>query len=119
MKQEKIIFELLLEKIKVLEERVSKLESEREANLEEETVGESKKYRYLANYLKESNKSRVSLRFEEIEKIIGFKLPNSARNHRAYWSNSTSHSIALSWMSVNYETVEVNLTKEFVVFEKI
>jgi hypothetical protein len=45
-------------------------------------------------------------------------LPDSAREHRAFWANTTSHSIALSWLSVGYKTVDVNLSSELVVFEK-
>ena len=56
--------------------------------------------------------------FEDIEKTIGFSLPDSAREHRAFWANTTTHSIALSWLSVGYKTVDVDIEKEIVVFEK-
>ena len=56
--------------------------------------------------------------FGDIEKAIGFSLPDSAREHRAFWANTTTHSIALSWLSVGYKTVDVDLEKEIIVFEK-
>ena len=56
--------------------------------------------------------------FAEIEKVIGFSLSPSARKNRANWANSRSQSLACSWLKVGYRTVEVNLEREFVVFEK-
>ena len=50
--------------------------------------------------------------------LIQFELPDSARNHRPFWANTTTHSIALSWLSIGYETVSVNMDKQIVVFEK-
>lgn len=119
MDYDKIIIELL-NRIVNLEERVAKLES---ANVNNQTnVGElpsgSKKYRFLSDYLHESNEPRIKLSYEEIEQILKFKLPDSAITHRTFWANTTSHSIALSWLSVNYEVVEVNLEEKYIVFEK-
>ena len=119
MDYDKIIIELL-NRIVNLEERVAKLES---ANVNNQTnVGElpsgSKKYRFLSDYLHESNEPRIKLSYEEIEQILKFKLPDSAITHRTFWANTTSHSIALSWLSVSYEVVEANLEEKYIVFEK-
>ena len=61
---------------------------------------------------------RIKLSYSEIEDILKFKLPDSALTHRTFWANTTSHSIALSWLSVSYEVVEANLEEQYVVFEK-
>ena len=119
MEYDKIIIDLL-NRIVTLEERVSKLEnvgSVIQTNDIELPSG-SKKYRFLSDYLHESNQVRIKLSYSEIEDILKFKLPDSALTHRTFWANTTSHSIALSWLSVNYEVVEANLEERYVVFEK-
>lgn len=119
MDYERIILDLL-NRIVVLEEKVTKLErlgnGVQASNLE--LPAGSKKYRFLSDYLHESNLSRVKLSYSEIEDILKFKLPDSAASHRAFWANTTSHSIALSWLSVNYSVVEANLDEKYIIFEK-
>ena len=119
MDYDKIIIDLL-NRIVTLEERVAKLES-RSTNAPQESLklpAGSKKYRFLSEYLYESNQARIKLTYAEIERILQIKLPDSATTHRAFWANTTSHSIALSWLSVNYSVVEANLTERYIVFEK-
>ena len=119
MDYDKIIIDLL-NRIVTLEEKVAKLENVGTApqtNDAELPTG-SKKYRFLSDYLHESNQPRIKLSYDEIENILKFKLPDSASTHRAFWANTTSHSIALSWLSVNYEVVEVNLEDKYIVFEE-
>ena len=53
--------------------------------------------------------------FSEIESIIGFALPASARLHRPWWSNQTGsngHSQALAWGAAGWETAEVEMDAE-------
>lgn len=119
MDYDKIIIDLL-NRIVTLEEKVEKLENIGTISQSNDTElpNGSKKYRFLSDYLHESNQSRIKLSHDEIENILNFKLPDSASTHRAFWANTTSHSIALSWLSVNYEVVEVNLADKYIVFEK-
>ena len=123
MNYERIILELL-DRIKALEERVSKLENTKaeDARAEDVTprdeITGGQKYRALSAYLEKSNLDRVRLSFSEIEEVIGTTLSPSARKNRANWANSTSQSLACSWLKVGYKTVEVNLTEEYAVFEK-
>lgn len=120
MDYDRVILEML-NRISVLEEKVAYLESNNEITESEdmnELQAPSKKYRLLSDYLHDSEKPRVRLTFDDIEEMLGFELPPSAYTHRAFWSNTTSHSIALSWMGVGYETVEVNIDEGFVVFEQ-
>lgn len=120
MDYDKIIIDLL-NRIVTLEERVAKLENGNTniAPENSELPTGSKKYRFLSDYLYESKQLRVKLSYAEIEDILKFKLPDSAATHRAFWANTTSHSIALSWLSVNYSVVEVNLDNKYIVFEKM
>ena len=119
MDYDKIIIDLL-NRIVILEEKVSKLESRLLPNQNNNTElpSGSKKYRFLSDYLQQCNQMQIKLSYAEIENILNFKLPTSASTHRAFWANTTSHSIALSWLSVNYEVVKVNLEEQFVIFEK-
>lgn len=118
-----IIIELL-DRIKRLEEKVSSLENcigklqAEEAVLHEKPKFGGQKYRALTNYLKNSCEEQIKLSFKEIEQILGFNLPPCAYNNRANWANSTSQSLARSWLKVGYKTIEVNLKQEYVVFEK-
>ena len=53
--------------------------------------------------------------FREIESIIGFELPASARLHRPWWANqsgSNGHSQALAWSVAGWETAEVDMDAE-------
>ena len=119
MDYDKIILDLL-NRIVTLEERVAVLEkigNDTQSTNSDSPTG-SKKYRFLSDYLYQSNSPRVKLSYSEIEEILNFKLPDSAATHRAFWANTTSHSIALSWLSVNYSVVEANLDEKYIVFEK-
>ena len=53
--------------------------------------------------------------FSEIESIIGFGLPASARLHRPWWSNQSGangHSQAVAWGAAGWETAEVDMEAE-------
>lgn len=117
MDYDRIILELL-NRVSVLEEKVENLSGEKTAKAEIRSTG-GKKYRFLSDYLYKSGSDKVRLSFGEIENILNEKLPVSAYKHRAFWANTESHSIALSWMNVGYQTVEADLEKEIVVFEKL
>lgn len=116
MDYDRIILELL-NRISVLEDKVNVLERNMPP-AKKNTAPVGKKYRYLSDFLYNSNKDSVELTFDEIEGIINEKLPDSAHRHREFWSNTESHSIAISWMSVGYKTVKVDILNQYVVFEK-
>jgi len=118
MEYDRIILEML-ERIKVLEEKVSALENtSTESKSEGDAMKTSNKYRRLAAKFDEAGGKSVRLSFTEIEEIIGFPLPESARQHRAYWANTTTHSISSCWMNAGYKVVEANLTGGYIVFER-
>ena len=121
MNYDKIILEML-DRIKALEDQVKELNgkilSEKPSQSDITQMKASKKYRRLSELLDGSESKSVTLTFNEIEKIVGFTLPESAREHRAFWANTTTHSIALSWLSVGYKTVDVDIINEIIVFER-
>ncbi len=59
--------------------------------------------------------------FAEVERVLGFRLPDSARLHRPWWANSrrgSGHSHALAWQAAGWRTARVDLEAETLVFEK-
>ena len=75
------------------------------------------KYVPLYHHLIGLDGGEWSTTFAEIEDVLGFPLPSSARNHQAWWANeSTTHSHAQAWLAAGYRTTAVNLTAEHVTF---
>jgi len=57
--------------------------------------------------------------FVDIEKLLGFALPDSARVHRPWWANQGErggHSHALAWEMAGWKTSHVNMAEEWLVF---
>ena len=59
--------------------------------------------------------------FADIESLLGFALPNSARIHRPWWANQTNggHSHALAWQAAGWRTSRVDLLAESLIFERL
>ena len=81
------------------------------------------KYDPLGDFLKDLSLSiaEKTLTFGEIENILGFKLPDSAYNHRAWWANPSStddHPYAQSWLAVNWKVETVNQSEKWVRFQR-
>lgn len=114
----------MLERIKVLENKVKVLEEkiENTPTPKPQTAMQldkvSAKYRGLAEYLLSSNETRVTLSYSQIEEILGFALPDTARKFKqSYWANTETHSYASSWMAVGYKT-RVDVDSDTVTFIK-
>jgi hypothetical protein len=78
------------------------------------------KYRPLYDHLVASPVDRWDATFRDIEAILGFTLPNSARNHQAWWANETagSHSHARAWLAAGFATSRLDLDSERVTFTR-
>jgi hypothetical protein len=63
-------------------------------------------YSALARYLSGQTDNTVALSFDELEKIIGAPLPNSARLYTMWW-NPSGHSHAQKWEQSGYKAVNV------------
>ena len=73
------------------------------------------KYRRLYTHLCGLPTQEWRTSFREIESIIGFDLPASARLHRPWWANQSSgngHSQAIAWSVAGWETAEVDMEAE-------
>ena len=79
------------------------------------------KYAPLYRYLITRTSSHWRASFGEIETVLGFDLPASARRHPAWWANQDggSHSHARAWREAGWRTRELNLKAETLVFERV
>jgi hypothetical protein len=75
------------------------------------------KYNPLRLYLRQQTQSRVPMTFQQIEAVIGGRLPASARKHRPWWANDArGHAHAGAWLGEGYRTEEVDMEGEKLVF---
>jgi hypothetical protein len=78
------------------------------------------KYDALGDYLKGQGRDRVAMTFAEIEKIIGAKLPPSARKHRPFWGNNPkNHANAKVWLDAGFESEQVDMPARKLVFRRV
>jgi len=77
------------------------------------------KYEPLEHYLKSQNVSELRMRFQDIERVLGGKLPPSAYRHRPWWANEVAgHVHAKAWLSAGYTTEQVDMEGKKLVFKK-
>ena len=77
------------------------------------------KYEPLPQFLSSRSISTCRMSFEQIERVLGFKLPKSAYEHEAWWSNNASgHSHARAWLSAGWRTQDVDLKARKVTFQR-
>jgi hypothetical protein len=78
------------------------------------------KYTPLENYLRGLPESQrvVTLRFEEIERILGSKLPSSAYEDRRWWDHETegNHVSKRAWASAGWKIESLDVNKKRVKF---
>lgn len=82
-------------------------------------TAERGKYAPLYRYLTRLAGHEWRTTFAEIEKILGFQLPDSARIHRPWWANQGEqggHSHALAWEMAGWKTSQVKMADERLVF---
>lgn len=77
------------------------------------------KYEALTRYLAARVEARVQMDFKEVEAVLGFPLPKSARHYRPWWANSGhGHVQARAWLEAGFESSDVDLEAERLVFER-
>ena len=79
------------------------------------------KYAPLRQHLNTLDVSRWPVSFVDVEHILGFCLPKSARTHRPWWENQSDggHSHARAWQAAGWRTSAVDLKAETLVFERL
>ncbi|MGB3627286.1 MAG: hypothetical protein WA989_15745 [Henriciella sp.] len=59
----------------------------------------------------------MRLRFVDIERILGFTLPASARRYSAWWANDASAGRqSQAWLSTGWRTAKLDLDRKAVSF---
>lgn len=77
------------------------------------------KYRPLGEFLSKQTSASIPMKFGEIEKILGHKLPPS-KLQRAWWSNNSSNNVMTNqWLEAGYETAAVDISSEKLVFRRV
>lgn len=78
------------------------------------------KYDPLRSHLADLSIDASTMSFAEIERVLGFPLPASARRYPAWWSNESegSHSHARAWMEAGFRTERLDLNAATVTFRR-
>ena len=77
------------------------------------------KYAPLADRLRGSGRTELRMTFGEIETIIGAELPESAKRHRAWWSNNPTNNVMThAWLDAGYRSAEVDMAGRKLVFRR-
>ena len=77
------------------------------------------KYAPLEAHLRDSDRARLPMTFEDIERLIGAPLPPAAFRQRALWSNNPGNWVMTkAWLAAGYRTEKVDMQKRSVVFRK-
>ena len=78
------------------------------------------KYALLHRHLRVRAGREWRVSFTDLEELLGFTLPESARVHRPWWSNQRNggHGHALAWQVAGWKTRAVDLEQETLVFER-
>jgi len=77
------------------------------------------KYEPLGTFLEARASDVVPMTFAQIEKLIGAKLPPSAK-YRAWWSNNPTNSVMTKvWLEAGFRSEEVDLPGRKLVFRRM
>lgn len=73
------------------------------------------KYFNLTAHLANRDGEMWEATFTEVEEVIGMPLPESARQHRAWWANQ-GRAQSSAWQGAGWKTAKVDLENEKVTF---
>jgi hypothetical protein len=77
------------------------------------------RYSALAEWLSNQTENTIVLTFQQVEEIIGYSLPDSARAFRAWWANDqVSHTQSVAWLGAGWRVEAVDLGQEWVRFAR-
>ncbi len=58
--------------------------------------------------------------FEEIERILGFALPEKSKHHRPWWSNNPNNNVMTKvWLDAGFHTERVDVGAGRLVFKRV
>ena len=76
------------------------------------------KYRPLSDRLAGHSDDEWRASFSDIEEVLGFPLPKSARSGRAWWANDGGKGHNLSWTSAGWHVGDVDPAASYVIFRR-
>ncbi|MDI1326716.1 MAG: hypothetical protein PSV23_07930 [Brevundimonas sp.] len=77
------------------------------------------KYEPLTQFLSAQRAQEVPMSFSEIERVLGFPLPEKASGIRAWWSNNPSNNVMTkAWLAAGFITERVDMGSRRLVFRK-
>jgi hypothetical protein len=78
------------------------------------------KYAPLGKFLRQQRSELVALKFEDIERIVGTKLPVNSQSYRAWWSNNPTNNVMTKvWLDAGFRTEQVDIEGRRLVFRRI
>ncbi len=78
------------------------------------------KYSIFGEYLAKRREKQIELSFEQIEGILGFRLPPTAYKQRAWWSNNIRNSVMTKvWRKAGFRSQDVDMAKKRLVFRRV
>ncbi len=75
-------------------------------------------YSPLTAWLAQQTEATVTIRFADLEAILGRQLPRSARRDKPWWANASTHSQARAWLSAGWRVDGVDMRGETVRFSR-
>ena len=80
------------------------------------------KYDPLNKYLAGAAQAQILMPFQEVEQVLGFRLPASARSYPAWWANEqssgSSHTHCKSWLAAGFKVDAIDFVRERVTFKR-
>ena len=76
------------------------------------------RYEPLTAYLKGQDASSVTVTFDQLAEILGFRLPAAASNHAEWWQEGSSHPQARGWRDAGWTFVRTDRRAQTVTFRK-
>ncbi len=77
------------------------------------------KYAPFGDFLDRQKNDQVQLSFDQVEKVLGFRLPQSAYSQRAWWSNNSDNNVMTKvWRRAHFLTKSVDMEKRVIVFAR-
>ena len=78
------------------------------------------KYDPLGHFLVSQRFNEVPMTFAQIEKVLGFPLPEKSPTYRAWWSNNPlNNQMTKVWLEAGFQTEKVDLASGRLVFRRI
>lgn len=77
------------------------------------------KFLELRKLFHKCEEDTVSLTFDEMEHILGFKMCQSAYNHKEYWYSDNTHTFTDIWLNEGFKLHRIDLANKIASFVKV